>query len=98
MQKELNIIATIIAQPGKRQAVIDAVQPCVVPSRAEVGCYLYTFHVDKKDDHRFVFIEKWTNEEALDAHTQTPHFLAMAEKLKPILDGWFDVQFLEEVL
>jgi quinol monooxygenase YgiN len=42
------------------------------------------------------FIEKWESVEALQAHMQTPHMLAQAEKEKGIVEGMIALKILKE--
>ena len=47
-------------------------------SRSEAGCLLHSVHRDVEDEHRFVFIEQWTDEAALLEHFAVPasrHFV-----------------------
>jgi quinol monooxygenase YgiN len=97
MTQKLDIIATIICKPGTKAEVRAAVEECIALSRAEEGCEMYRFYADTEVMGRFVFIETWTNKAALDHHVTLPHFIKMAEKLTPLIEGGFDVQMLEQV-
>lgn len=44
------------------------------------GCIQYDLHNDADDKYSFVFVETWENQEALDAHMQTEHFLDFVRK------------------
>ena len=44
------------------------------------GCIQYDLHSDEDDKYSFVFVETWENQEALDAHMQTEHFLKFVRK------------------
>lgn len=37
-------------------------------SRAEPGCLQHTVHRDLEDGHRLVFVERWEDQAAVDAH------------------------------
>ena len=41
-------------------------------SRTEPGCLLHTVHQDVEDPRRVVFLEKWADRKALDAHFAVP--------------------------
>jgi quinol monooxygenase YgiN len=41
-------------------------------SRREPGCLLHTVHRDVEDARRFVFLEHWTDREALATHFGVP--------------------------
>ena len=42
-------------------------------SRTEDGCLSYRFYEDAEEEGRFVFIEEWRDEEALQAHFRRAH-------------------------
>ncbi len=75
----IHLIATLTIKPGSLAAVTEAVHPCLEATRAEAGCISYDLHVDVSDDTRLVFVERWENRAALDAHFQTPHLQAWRE-------------------
>lgn len=78
MTQPLIVIATIIAQPGKEDAVRSALEQVVPPSRAEAGCSRYELHVDNTAPGKFVMLEEWSGQAALTEHEATPHFQALA--------------------
>lgn len=73
----LIVVATIDAQPQHIDAVREALEAVVAPSRAESGCLRYELHVDNKIPTRFIMLEEWTDKAALAAHDATPHFKAL---------------------
>lgn len=83
-----SIVATIVAQPDHRDAVLDALSAMLAPTRAEAGCRQYDLHVDHADPNRLVMIERWDSQAALDAHIASPHMArlkaAIAEKTSGI--------------
>ena len=87
----INVVAVIVAQPGKRALLLAAFHENVSAVRAEAGCIEYTGAVDLEDfgsfaapfgPDTFVVIEKWENAEALKAHARAPHMAAYAAKTK----------------
>ena len=73
---ELNVVATISANPGSEDVVRDALQTLVGPTRAEEGCLAYDLFESQSAPGTFVTIEKWTGQEALDGHMASPHIAA----------------------
>ncbi len=53
--------------------------------RDEPGCLRFDVIQDREDPNRFYFYEIYRNDEALEAHRQTPHFKLYAEKVQPWL-------------
>jgi len=85
MSSEIVVVAVLQGTPGSADKIIDAVRPCVAASRTEAGCNLYTCNRDQDKADRFVFIERWANAEALDAHGRSAHFQALGQALAPFL-------------
>jgi quinol monooxygenase YgiN len=50
-------------------------------SRAEPGCIEHGVHRDAEDPHRLVFVEKWSDAEALRRHFQVPASRAFVKAL-----------------
>ncbi len=90
----IHVIAIITAQPGKRDAVLEAFRANVPAVRAEAGCIEYGAAVDVEDfgplqtqfgPDTFVVVEKWESPEALKAHAAAPHMAAYGAKTRPML-------------
>jgi len=84
--KDLIIVATIAAKPGKEALVRAALERVVPPSRAEAGCLRYDLHGDLADSARFTMLEAWRDAEALAQHEATPHFNELVQALGPHAD------------
>jgi quinol monooxygenase YgiN len=97
MSNEIAVVAIAIAKPGRAAQVERVIRGCVGPTREEAGCLLYTVHTDVRAPERFVFIERWASREALSAHEQQPHFLAMAEAFQVLLTGPLQILVLQEL-
>ena len=81
MTQQVEVVAFIEVEPGQEAVLEEAAQACITHTRQEAGCLDYTLHRDRAEASRFVFIETWETEAALDAHMRTPHlqaFLAVA--------------------
>jgi quinol monooxygenase YgiN len=50
-------------------------------SRREPGCLLHSVHHDVEDQNRFVFLEHWSDRDALTAHFRVPASRAFARSL-----------------
>jgi quinol monooxygenase YgiN len=77
------LTATVRALPGQESVVRSALLDMVGPSRMEPGCLCYNLHESNDEPGLFVFYEQWSDQAALDAHFETPHFL----NLDPKIDG-----------
>lgn len=69
----IQINGTIKLADEGTQEVIDAVVKMVRASRAEDGCYDYTFARDLADPHTLVLFERWRDQGALAAHGASAH-------------------------
>ena len=47
----------------------------------EDGCIQFDLHNDVDDKNTFVFVETWVNQEALDNHTKSEHFISYIKKV-----------------
>jgi quinol monooxygenase YgiN len=54
--------------PDKRDLFLASRTEMMRVSRAEAGCLEYTFAADPLDPGRVVLFERWTDQDALDAH------------------------------
>jgi quinol monooxygenase YgiN len=54
--------------PDKRDLFLASRTEMMRVSRAEPGCLEYTFAADPLDPRRVVLFERWTDQDALDAH------------------------------
>jgi quinol monooxygenase YgiN len=90
----IHVLAIITANPGQREAVLQAFRANVPAVRAEDGCIEYGAAVDAEDfgglqtkfgPDTFVAIEKWASADALKAHAAASHMAAYAAKTRPMI-------------
>jgi len=55
-------------EPSQRDEFLAGRQDAMRASRAEPGCLEYTLSADPIDPGRIVLFERWSSQEALDAH------------------------------
>lgn len=72
----LYLIATLKIKPGSIDAIKKAVAPCIEATRKENGCISYDLHQSITDEDTLVFVERWNDKAALEAHFHTPHLIA----------------------
>jgi autoinducer 2-degrading protein len=81
------ILAPIQIKPERRDAFVAAMIEDARDSVAnEPGCLRFDVIQDAGDPNRIWVYEVYTDAEAFDAHTKTPHFI----KWKTTVDGWRD--------
>jgi quinol monooxygenase YgiN len=70
---DLQVVAVLKAKAGSEQAVGEALNALIEPTRAEPGCTSYQLFVSGAEPGTFITVETWTSQDDLDAHFQTPH-------------------------
>lgn len=71
---ELKIIAAIIVKPEYKNELLPIFEKTVNESRKEIGCVSYELHQDIKNPLKYIIIEIWKNQEAIDIHNASKHF------------------------
>lgn len=75
----------LIADNFIKEECLDTVAPLfaelVETTKKESGCIAYDLYVNENDHTHFVFVEEWTNREALDAHMASEHFTRLVPQI-----------------
>jgi quinol monooxygenase YgiN len=79
------VTALVKIQPDVREDALAALTRGIEGTHGEDGNITYALHEDLNAAGHFVIIEKWTSQEALQAHGETPHLQAMFAELGPLL-------------
>ena len=79
--------ATFPIDPDERDRVLDRIDELQEHTREEPGVIEYVASTDVEDPNLLRFTERYEDEEALGAHTQTDHFAEFAAMLPEILAG-----------
>jgi len=65
---------TFIAKEGDEAKMKELLTAMVVPSKAEDGCIFYEIFQYENDRKRFMAVETWRDEKALDGHKASEHY------------------------
>lgn len=86
---ELKIIAEITLKPNVSEAMKPIFEKVVSASQAEDGCIYYDLHQDISDttNTKFVMVEIWKNQEAINSHNETPHFNTFKQASADYIDN-----------
>ncbi len=84
-QHTIQVIARITAQAGNSHEVHSLLQAIVAPTRQESGCLNYRLYRNRNDPAVFVFIEEWSDEQAIIEHFRQPYIQAVFSKALPLL-------------
>jgi len=93
----LGIVATIKVKPGMEKDFEAVARELVAKVNAsEPGCTLYALH-RAETPGTYVFMERYRDQAAVDAHRATEHFKTLGRKMGEYMDGRAEVLRLQEV-
>lgn len=94
----IGVIAKLKIAAGKETDFETAASAlCGNVNANEPGCLLYELYKSKADGSEYVFMEKYADNAALDAHGKTDYFLAAQPALGACLAGAPDIQVYEAI-
>lgn len=79
------VFASVTPKAEHLEAAEAILRAIVAPSRQEPGCLRYDLFKSVQSETCFQFYEAYADQAALVAHTQSAHFLALKEKITPLL-------------
>lgn len=79
----VTVIATMHAQDGHQDDVVQALLKGTEHFHAEEGCLKYALHTSGSS--RVIVVESWRDQESLTAHASSPQFSALSARLKELL-------------
>ena len=83
----LIVVARYAVRAGHEATVARLLRANAEASRAEPGCLEFAVYRDLDDPRAFLLYERYTDEDAFQAHRRTPHFLDIIEgRVAPLLD------------
>jgi len=83
MRKEISQLIMIEVKPGQRDEQIKAYNKLSPLVLAEEGCLEYVLKSIEDNENKFVLVEKWISEEALEFHDNTD-YMKKADSLNHI--------------
>lgn len=83
--EQIQLIAHLVAKPGKESALAEAVLAIVPAVLREPGCLGYAPHVSREDPTTIVMYEVWENQAALDTHAKGANLAALAARFDELL-------------
>jgi quinol monooxygenase YgiN len=86
MSNKVKTIAILTAQPGKIEALTNLLHRMIPQCRAEPGNLAWDVWRDQADPAKFVLDEMYSNEAAVTAHRNTPHYKDYASKISDLAD------------
>jgi quinol monooxygenase YgiN len=93
----LGVVATLKVKPGMEKDFEAVAKDLVAKVNAnEPGCKLYALHHGEAP-HTYVFIERYADQAAVDAHRASDHFKTLGRKMGEYMEGRPEVLRLREV-
>lgn len=87
MDYKMMIIAKVSVKPEKVKDFTGVAKEMIEKSNKENGCSFYQLYQDPYDNSRFVFVEEYKNQSAVDAHFATDYFKAFGLKIGDLIIG-----------
>ncbi len=87
------VVGRVSTDPSKRAQLIEVAQKVASASRGEAGCIDYRVFEDTEQPNRFVFVEEWESEEALQQHFRTSHIAEFMRAIQATITAPPDVKF-----
>jgi quinol monooxygenase YgiN len=84
-RKDLMIIATAKARPGKEGELEAALREVAGPTRAQPGCVEFGLYRVRGSPGTIVGLERWASEADHDKHLQGAHVQRLMGRMGPIL-------------
>ena len=81
------LAVNLSVKPGKEEIVAEHFRSLEAESRKEKGCLMYIVHRGVNDAREFLVYEQYTDEQALEAHRQSPHFQRYAPQIYEACDA-----------
>ena len=79
------VVATFKAKEGKETELLEGLKALAENSQNEAGCLTYALHEETLDPGRYVLVENWTSQVALDAHFMQPYIQEAAGRGEELL-------------
>ena len=77
---------TFMAKEGSQEKMKELLEAMVTPSKAEKGCLFYEIFQYENDKKRFMAVESWENEAALNGHKASAHYAVYKSSYEPFCD------------
>ncbi len=74
---------TFIAKEGCEDKMKELLSAMVIPSKAEEGCIFYEIFQYENHRRKFMAVETWADEKALDGHKASAHYAVYKSSYEP---------------
>lgn len=83
----ITIVANFDVKADSVDKFIRLAADCTRNTRKEVGNLSYKVFHARNDKTKFIFIEEWLNDVAIEKHNAAPHFKSFLDSIAPLING-----------
>lgn len=83
----INVHLDVISE--KKEEYLKFVEDLVITSKNEKGCLLYNHYSNLYEENKFIIVENWENQSALDQHNNTKHLQKFIDEISNYLTSDF---------
>lgn len=84
---------TFIAKEGCEQQLKELLSAMVIPSKAEAGCIFYEIFQYENNRKKFMAVETWADNNALEGHKNSAHYKIYKTSYEP----YCDIKYTDEL-
>ncbi|MBN2864324.1 MAG: antibiotic biosynthesis monooxygenase [Bacteroidales bacterium] len=89
------IIAKVYIKPGSESAFISEAKSMIENSNKEEGCMGYMLYQDPYEKTNFIFVERYKDQSAVDAHFATPYFSEFGNKIAGMTSDPMEIKIFD---
>ena len=93
----ITIVAVLKITEGKEDVVEEAFRDMIKKVGSEEGTLVYTLHRSSVEPNVFMFYEQYKDDDAFNAHMNTPYMTEMFNKIGDYLEGEPALDMYEEL-
>ena len=94
VDSKMMIVAKLSVKPEKAKDFIEAAKDIIAKSNTEEGCLYYQLFQDPYDSSKFIFVEEYKNQAAVDAHFATEYFNSFGPKIGDMIIGAAEIKIV----
>lgn len=94
MDSKMMIIAKLSVKTERSKDFTEAAKEMIENSNKESGCSFYQLFQDPYDNSKFVFVEEYKNQAAVDAHFAADYFKAFGPKIGDFILGQPEIKII----
>jgi len=91
---KMMIVAKISIKAEKADLFIEAAKDIIEKSNAEEGCTFYQLYRDPYDASKFIFVEEYKDQAAVDFHFAADYFNAFGPKIADYVSGAAEIKVI----